>query len=113
MGYLIKKGPGRDDFVRYWRLLAEAVTQHPSAVGAELMNEPMTIVRNEAFDTWRACAEAINAVIPDMSVAICDTGEGAVLPAWVDKVIGGGIAIDPATVAWIKVSGARSSLDTH
>eukprot|EP00035_Acanthoeca_spectabilis_P019869 m.429993 g.429993 ORF g.429993 m.429993 type:complete len:452 (-) comp17104_c0_seq1:443-1798(-) len=102
MGYLIKKGPGRDDFVRYWRLLAEAVTQHPSAVGAELMNEPMTIIRNEAFDTWRACAEAINAVIPDMSVAICDTGEGAVLPAWVDKVIGGGIAIDPATVAWIK-----------
>eukprot|EP00037_Helgoeca_nana_P013759 m.127186 g.127186 ORF g.127186 m.127186 type:complete len:467 (-) comp22213_c0_seq1:158-1558(-) len=102
MGHLTRPGAGRDDFVRFWKLVAEAVTQHPSAVAAELMNEPMTIIRNEAFDTWRACAEVINGIIPDMSVAICDTGEGAVLPAWVDKYIGPGIAIDPATVAWIK-----------
>ena len=35
---------------------------------------------------WRAAAEAAIAVIPDISVAVADTGEGAVLPGWVDKL---------------------------
>ena len=58
------------------------------------------------FRTWRAVAEAINGVIPDMSVSLADVGEGAVLPAWVSEVApkGAGVAIDDETVAWIKES---------
>ena len=48
MDYLIEEGPGRDDFVRFWRLMAEAVREHPSAFAAEWMNEPMTIRRKQA-----------------------------------------------------------------
>ena len=60
---------------------------------AELMNEPMTIERKRMFQTRRARAEAINAVGPDMAGSISDIGEGAVLPAWVTKIGGGGIAL--------------------
>jgi hypothetical protein len=70
MAYAMGKGPGRDDFVRYWQLMAEAVVSHPSAFAAELMNEPMTIHRTAMFDCWRACADAINAIIPDMRCAL-------------------------------------------
>ena len=56
------------------------------------------------YDTWRACAEAINEVVPDMAVSISDIGEGAVLPAWVTKIGGGGIDIDHETLEWIKSS---------
>eukprot|EP00039_Didymoeca_costata_P033021 m.40313 g.40313 ORF g.40313 m.40313 type:complete len:453 (+) comp9652_c0_seq1:178-1536(+) len=101
MDYLVEEGPGRDAFVRYWRLMAEAVVNHPSAFAAELMNEPMSIRRRDMFDTWRACAEAINAVIPDMSVSITDTGEGAVIPAWVTKFFHGGEVLDKSTEEWI------------
>ena len=80
---MVKDGPGRKDFVRYWTLMAEAVKDHPSAFAAELMNEPMTIDRPNMFDTWKACADAITQIIPDMSVSICDIGEGSILPAWV------------------------------
>ena len=48
MDYLIEDGPGRDDFVRFWRLMAEEVKDHPSAFAAEWMNEPMTIRRKQA-----------------------------------------------------------------
>jgi len=98
------EGGGRADFVRYWSLIAEAVVHHQSAVAAELMNEPMSIRRSEMYDTWRACAEAINAIIPDMSVALSDTGEGAILPAWVEDIVGAGVVIDDTTVEWIKAS---------
>ena len=84
---MVFDGPGRQDFVRFWKLMAEAVVDHPSAFAAELMNEPMTIRRKDAFNTWRACAEAINEVIPDMSVSICDVGEGPVIPSWVVKIV--------------------------
>ena len=84
--------------------MAEAVVDHPSAFAAELMNEPITIRRKDAFNTWRACAEAINEVIPDMSVSICDVGEGPVIPSWVVNLIGGGILLDKDTVEWIKAS---------
>ena len=104
MTYVVSEGAGRDAFVRYWRLMAEAVAAHPSAIAAELMNEPMTIERTRMFQTWRACAEAINAVVPDMAVSISDIGEGAVLPAWVTKIGGGGIDIDHETLEWIKSS---------
>ncbi len=104
MDYMVKPGQGRDDFVRFWKLVAEAVVDHPSAFAAELMNEPMTIRRRDMFDTWRAVTEAVNEVIPDMSVSITDTGEGAVLPAWVDDIAGAGIDIDKDTVEWIKQS---------
>jgi len=62
MDYMVLPGAGRDTFVDFWRLVAEAVVDHPSAIAAELMNEPMTIRRNDSYATWRACAEAINAV---------------------------------------------------
>ena len=45
MDYMLLEGPGRDDFVRYWRLIAEAAKEHPSAFAAELMNEPMSFRR--------------------------------------------------------------------
>jgi hypothetical protein len=47
MDFKINPGQGRDDFVRYWRLMAEAVQHHPSAFGFELENEPMTIHREK------------------------------------------------------------------
>ena len=105
MDYVLQPGQGRGDFVRFWRLVAEAVKGHPSAFAAELMNEPMSIRRRWMFDTWRACAEAINEVIPDMSVSICDTGEGSVMPAWVTKLTGGFEDISSDTEAWVKTSG--------
>ena len=77
MDYVIKPGSGRDDFVRYWRLIAEAVQEHPSAFAFELMNEPMTIRRKWYMDAWKAAADAIHEVIPDASVSICDVGEAS------------------------------------
>jgi hypothetical protein len=85
-------------------LVADAVKEHPSAIAAELMNEPMTIRRKEYFDTWRACAEAINGIIPDMSVSLAETGEGAVIPDWVSKIGGGDFDISSSTLEWIKAS---------
>lgn len=103
MDFTVIEGEGRDYFVRYWRLMAEAVVDHPSAIAAELMNEPMTIRRSSMFDTWRACAEAINEVIPDMSVSLSDVGEGAVLPEFIAD-INAGVFISEDTVEWIKQS---------
>merc|ERR1719329_2075573 len=104
MDYSIQPGTGLDKFVRYWRLMAEAVKQHPSAFAMELQNEPMTIKRTEMFDAWRACAEAINQVVPDMSVSIADVGEGSVLPEWITNSTGGLQDISNETVDWIKGS---------
>jgi len=104
MDYMLKPGAGRDAFVRYWRLMAEAVAGHPSAFGAELMNEPMSIRRRWMFDTWRAAAEAITAVVPDMSVSICDVGEGSILPAWLTELTGGAEDIAHDTLEWLKES---------
>jgi len=102
MKYLVEPGAGRDAFVAFWALMAHAVAEHPSAVGCELMNEPMSIRRRSMFQTWRAAAEAINTVVPDMMVALADTGEGAVLPAWAVRVGGGWLDIDRETEEWIK-----------
>uniref|UniRef100_A0A0G4I4S0 Glycoside hydrolase family 5 domain-containing protein n=1 Tax=Chromera velia CCMP2878 TaxID=1169474 RepID=A0A0G4I4S0_9ALVE len=102
MDYLVRDGPGRQKFVRFWRLLAEAVRDHPSAFAAELMNEPMTLKRRHWYNTARAAAEAVNRVIPDMSVSVCDIGEGVVMPAWVAWLFGPGMFIDRSTVAWMK-----------
>ena len=49
MSYVMTEGPGRDAFVRYWKLIAQAVVDHPSAFAAELMNEPMSIHRRDLF----------------------------------------------------------------
>jgi len=103
MDYILKPGPGRDEFVRFWGLVAEAVKDHPSAFAAELMNEPMSIRRKWMFDTWRACAEAINKVIPDMSVSLADIGEASILPDWITKYTPfGAIDISIDTLRWIK-----------
>ena len=103
MDYILKPGEGRDAFVRFWQLLALEVVDHPSAFAAELMNEPMSIERKHMYDTWRACAEAIHLVIPDMSVALSDIGEGAVVPSWLSDLYTG-IGIDGDTIKWIKNS---------
>ena len=68
------------------------------------MNEPITLNRKQAFNTWRACAIAINEVIPDMSVSICDVAEGPVFPSWIVDLIGADILLDEDTVEWIKAS---------
>ena len=104
MNYIISPGEGRDSFVRFWSLVAQEVMLHPSAFAAELMNEPMTIKRQDMYDTWRAVAIAINTVIPDMSVSICDVGEGAVMPSWITDIVGAGFALNNATVDWIRNS---------
>lgn len=104
MNYMIEEGPGRDDFVRFWRLLAEAVKGHRTAYAAELTNEPMSIRRRQMFDTWRAVGGAINAVIPDMGVSLEDCGEGAVIPAAVADVASD-MFISDDTMQWIKTSG--------
>ena len=104
MDYVLAPGEGRQAFVRFWALLAAEVARHPSAIAAELMNEPTSIRRRWMFQTWRAAADAINAAVPDMLVAITDVGEGAVLPAWVSQIGGAGLDIDRETLDWIKAS---------
>lgn len=104
MDRMIQPGEGRAEFVRFWTLLAEAVVDHPSAFAAELMNEPMTIHRERMFETWRASAEEINKIIPDMSVSISDIGEASLLPAWVLKLTGGHQDISKDMFDWIKAS---------
>lgn len=105
MDYSIKPGTGRDKFVRYWRLMAEAVKQHPSAFAFELQNEPITIQRAAMFETWRVATVAINEVIPDASVSFSDVGEESILPAFVTQIAGNmSFEILPETVEWIKAS---------
>eukprot|EP00756_Hemistasia_phaeocysticola_P058836 Hpha_TRINITY_DN3549_c0_g1::TRINITY_DN3549_c0_g1_i1::g.25735::m.25735 len=87
MNYMLLPGAGRDDFVRYWRLMAEEIKQHPSAFAIEPSNEPMSIDRRAMYDTWRAVTEAVTPIIPDVSVAVADTGEGPVLPEWVTTIL--------------------------
>jgi len=108
MDYMINAGRGRDAFVRFWRLMAQAVAPHPSAFALEPMNEPMSINRRDMYETWRAVTEAATAVIPDISVAVCDTGEGPVLPGWVttlaDLVPLPYLTPRAETVQWMKAS---------
>ncbi len=68
------------------------------------MNEPMSIRRRELFDTWRDTAEAITAVIPDMSVSICDSGEASIYPAIISDITGAHFDIAPDTFKWIQRS---------
>ena len=105
MDYMIRPGPGRSEFVRFWRLVAEAAAGHPSAFAAELMNEPMSIRRGWMYDTWREAAGAILAVVPDMSVSVADLGEGGnFVPAWATKLGVIDVEIAKDTLAWIKAS---------
>lgn len=101
MDYLLKDGPGRRKFVRYWGLLAEAVADCPAVIGMELMNEPISIRRWDMFETWQAASDAITRAIPNMSVGVMDFGSGAMLPAWFAK-IGGSAVIPSHTVKWLK-----------
>merc|ERR1711971_1158472 len=104
MDYVLRPGQGRDDFVRFWALLADEVKGHPSAFAAELMNEPMSLERKWMFDAWRECAEAITQIVPDMSVSICDIGEGSVLPKYVTELTGGFEDISAETEQFIRES---------
>ena len=53
-------------------------------------------------------SEAVATVVPDLSVALADTGEGAVLPGWVDTILDvfplPFLAPSESTVKWIKAS---------
>ena len=108
MNYMLNKGPGRDDFVRFWTLMAKAVAAHPSVSFIEPSNEPMSINRRGMYDTWRAVTEEVTKIIPDISVALADTGEGAVLPGWVytllDLIPLPYFAPSGETIDWIKKS---------
>lgn len=105
MDYIITEGQGREEFVRFWMLMAHAVKDNPSVVAVELMNEPMTIWRYHYYDTWRACAEAINAILPDMSVSLAEVGEASgILPGWSVDIVGQWVDIRPSTLEWIKAS---------
>ena len=95
---------GRAAFVRFWRLMAQAVADHPSAVGCELMNEPLSFRRQAMFETWREAAEAIHAVIPDMAVGLADFGTGPgplALPAWTLRAAGVGWGLSSEIRQWI------------
>lgn len=72
---MLTPGEGRDSFVKFWKLMAQAVVSHPSASFFELDNEPFSFERKKYFDTWKAAADAIHEIIPDASVSICDLGE--------------------------------------
>ena len=100
MDYMINPGEGRDSFVKFWKLMAQAVASHPSASFFELDNEPMSIHRERYFDTWKAAADAIHEVIPDASVSICDIGEASLLPSWLPKFAADFI-ISKDTLDWI------------
>lgn len=104
MDYVMMPGAGRDAFVQFWTLVAQAVAQHPSAIALELMNEPMSLRRRDMYDTWRAVTESVEKIVPDLAVSVTDVGEAALLPPWLDALApqGAGLLIDPDTVAWIK-----------
>ena len=104
MDAVVEVGKGRDDFVRFWRLMAEAVVDHPSAFGFELMNEPMTIHRTSMFDAWIECAKEITKVIPDASVMIADVGEWSGLTWWVTDLFGSEELISTEAQDYIKTS---------
>ncbi len=94
---------GKHYFVNYWRLMAEAVKNHPSASLMEFSNEPMYIYRAEMYEVWREIAEAVNEVIPDMLVSLIDPFEAMLLPYWV-KTITPNFDIKKETIEWIRKS---------
>lgn len=71
MDYMVLEGTGRDKFVRYWKLMAEAVVDHPSAIASELMNEPMTLRRTAMFDTWKAAGNLLSFICKSIFLYIC------------------------------------------
>ena len=109
MDYMINPGKGRDSFVKFWRLMAEAVAGHQSASFFELDNEPMSIHRERYFDTWKAAADAIHDVIPEASVSICDIGEASLLPSWMPKFAADFIISKP-TLDWIQSGNVPSNI---
>ena len=56
------------------------------------------------YATWEAVARVVNGIIPDLSISICDTGEGSVIPDWVTTLGFEDIGIPKETVEWIKSS---------
>ena len=80
MDYVMNDGPGQDAFIKFWKLMAEAVVDHPSAIGLELMNEPMSIYRKQMFSTWVKVAKVVVNIIPDIAVSLSDTGQVSVAP---------------------------------
>lgn len=44
MDFMLMNGAGRDAFVQFWTLITTEIIDHPSAIGIELMNEPVRAV---------------------------------------------------------------------
>ena len=61
----------------------------------------------QAYNTWRACGEAVLEVIPDMSVSVHEVGQGAIIPSWIVELGAGDVFIDEDTIEWIKVVACR------
>ena len=105
MDYVLRPGAGRDAFVKFWTLMANEIKSHPSAFAIEPMNEPMSIHRRWMYDTWRAIGESVLDVVPDLSIAVSDTGEGVILPSWATDILGlENFDISLETERWIKSS---------
>ena len=78
---------GRKYFVNYWKLIANEIKHHPSAYGLELMNEPMYLNRNNMYETWVDVIEEVVPIIPDISVGICDFGNGSFSSTFLMKLL--------------------------
>ena len=84
---------GRGLYAAFMGKLAAAVADLPAAVGIEPMNEPPSPNLAALYRLWEQCEAAIHAAVPDMAVAIADTGE-APLP-------GTHVLLPPAAHQWV------------
>jgi len=109
---MLTPGEGRDSFVKFWKLMAQAVVSHPSASFFELDNEPFSFERTKYFDTWKAAADAIHEIIPDASVSICDIGEMTFLPSWFPKFVDD-LFISNKVLNWIQSGKANVFYSWH
>jgi hypothetical protein len=91
---LVGTAVGRQAYATYIGLLAEAVSEHPAAIGVELMNEPPTIDRANLYKMFEQCYDAVRKVAPDLAVGVADTGND---PAYSDDAL-----LPAATREWLR-----------
>ena len=91
---LVGTAAGRKAYSTYIGLLAEAVSEHPAAIGIELMNEPPTIDSAGLYKMFEECYDAIRRVAPDLAVGVSDTGND---PTYADDS-----RLPAATRAWLR-----------
>ena len=91
---LVGTAAGRKAYATYIGLLAESVSEHPAAIGIELMNEPPTIDSAGLYKLFEECYVAIRKVAPDLAVGVSDTGND---PTYSDDS-----RLPAATKAWLR-----------